>query len=191
MCWLMGFIFPYSFFSHRLQEGGWGERYVLLFSETKFAPVGCVSRMAVCCSTPIVYFCAVWRADNLSESEGEMDGPHNQVVLPQDVRGRGNIKAAQSAIRSVVNCMAIIFFCALSIGRNHILTDTLPRDSIFICCRVHVGTLTVADLANWVWFRHPSLENWNCVTRSRERRSKAVLWPVLSSGVLPLIGQLS
>ena len=35
-----------------------------------------------------------------------MDGPHNQVVLPQEVRGRGNIKAAQSAIRSVVNCMA-------------------------------------------------------------------------------------
>lgn len=35
-----------------------------------------------------------------------MDGPHNQVVLPQEVRGRGNIKAAQSAIRSVVTGMA-------------------------------------------------------------------------------------
>jgi len=34
-----------------------------------------------------------------SESEGEMDGEHNQVDLPQAMPGRGNIKAQQSAIR--------------------------------------------------------------------------------------------
>ncbi|PVD38432.1 hypothetical protein C0Q70_01047 [Pomacea canaliculata] len=39
------------------------------------------------------------RGGNLSESEGEMDGPHNEVTLPQEVRGRGNIKATQSAVR--------------------------------------------------------------------------------------------
>ncbi|XP_076461005.1 suppressor of SWI4 1 homolog isoform X2 [Babylonia areolata] len=41
----------------------------------------------------------VEKGGNMSESEGEMDGPHNEVVLPQDVRGRGNVKATQSAIR--------------------------------------------------------------------------------------------
>lgn len=35
----------------------------------------------------------------MSESEGEMDGPQNQVILPQHIPGRGNIKSAQSAIR--------------------------------------------------------------------------------------------
>ncbi|KAK7111937.1 suppressor of SWI4 1 homolog [Littorina saxatilis] len=41
----------------------------------------------------------VEKGGNASESEGEFDGPHNQVVLPQEVRGRGNVKATQSAIR--------------------------------------------------------------------------------------------
>ncbi|KAL8619200.1 hypothetical protein ACOMHN_049982 [Nucella lapillus] len=41
----------------------------------------------------------VEKGGNMSESEGEMDGPHNEVVLPQEVRGRGNVKATQSAIR--------------------------------------------------------------------------------------------
>jgi len=34
-----------------------------------------------------------------SESEGEMDGEHNQIDLPQSMPGRGNVKAQQSAIR--------------------------------------------------------------------------------------------
>jgi len=34
-----------------------------------------------------------------SESEGEMDGEHNQVDLPQSMPGRGNVKSQQSAIR--------------------------------------------------------------------------------------------
>ncbi|ESO84096.1 hypothetical protein LOTGIDRAFT_184139 [Lottia gigantea] len=36
---------------------------------------------------------------NLSESEAEFDGPHNEVTLPQNVFGRGNMKSSQSAIR--------------------------------------------------------------------------------------------
>ncbi|KAK6170878.1 hypothetical protein SNE40_019168 [Patella caerulea] len=39
------------------------------------------------------------KGGNLSESEAELDGPHNEVTLPQNVFGRGNIKSAQSAIR--------------------------------------------------------------------------------------------
>ena len=35
----------------------------------------------------------------MSESEAEMDGEENEVILPQQVAGRGNIKAAKSAIR--------------------------------------------------------------------------------------------
>lgn len=34
-----------------------------------------------------------------SESEGEMDGEHNQIDLPQSMPGRGNVKSQQSAIR--------------------------------------------------------------------------------------------
>lgn len=34
-----------------------------------------------------------------SESEGEMDGDHNQIDLPQSMPGRGNVKSQQSAIR--------------------------------------------------------------------------------------------
>ncbi len=41
----------------------------------------------------------LFRGGNLSESEAEMDGPHNEVTLPQEMRGRGNLKAGQSAIR--------------------------------------------------------------------------------------------
>lgn len=41
----------------------------------------------------------VEKGGNFSESENEMDGPHNEVVLPQEVRGRGNVKSTQSAIR--------------------------------------------------------------------------------------------
>ncbi|XP_060074843.1 suppressor of SWI4 1 homolog [Ylistrum balloti] len=36
---------------------------------------------------------------NLSESEAELDGPDNEVVLPQRISSRGNIKATKSAIR--------------------------------------------------------------------------------------------
>ena len=36
---------------------------------------------------------------NLSESEAEPDGEHNEVTLPQDLPGRGNTKSAKSAIR--------------------------------------------------------------------------------------------
>jgi len=36
---------------------------------------------------------------NLSESEVELDGEHNEVTLPQDLPGRGNTKSAKSAIR--------------------------------------------------------------------------------------------
>ena len=39
------------------------------------------------------------RGGDLSESEAELDGPHNEVLLPQDMSSRGNIKAAKSAIR--------------------------------------------------------------------------------------------
>jgi len=41
-----------------------------------------------------------WCSDgNLSESEVELDGEHNEVTLPQDLSGRGNTKSAKSAIR--------------------------------------------------------------------------------------------
>ena len=40
-----------------------------------------------------------FRGGNLSESEAEMDGPHNEVELPQALAGRGNMKTAKSAIR--------------------------------------------------------------------------------------------
>ncbi|XP_074647043.1 suppressor of SWI4 1 homolog [Tubulanus polymorphus] len=36
---------------------------------------------------------------NLSESEVELDGPHNEIVLPQNMPGKGNKRASQSAIR--------------------------------------------------------------------------------------------
>ncbi|XP_064610721.1 suppressor of SWI4 1 homolog isoform X2 [Liolophura sinensis] len=36
---------------------------------------------------------------NVSESEGEQDGPDNEVTLPQSVSSRGNLKSTQSAIR--------------------------------------------------------------------------------------------
>ncbi len=42
-----------------------------------------------------------FRGGDLSESEAELDGPHNEVVLPQELAGRGNIQAAKSAIRFV------------------------------------------------------------------------------------------
>jgi len=43
---------------------------------------------------------SVFRSDgNLSESEAELDGEHNEVTLPQDLPGRGNTKSAKSAIR--------------------------------------------------------------------------------------------
>lgn len=38
-------------------------------------------------------------AGDLSESEAELDGPHNEVILPQEMTSRGNIKAAKSAVR--------------------------------------------------------------------------------------------
>jgi len=39
------------------------------------------------------------RGGTLSESEAEMDGPHNEVILPQKVSSRGNMVAQKSAIR--------------------------------------------------------------------------------------------
>lgn len=36
---------------------------------------------------------------NVSESEGEQDGPDNEVTLPQSISSRGNLKSTQSAIR--------------------------------------------------------------------------------------------
>ena len=42
-----------------------------------------------------------FRDGNLSESEAEMDGPHNEVILPQALSSRGNIKSTKSAIRQV------------------------------------------------------------------------------------------
>ncbi|XP_033098988.1 suppressor of SWI4 1 homolog [Anneissia japonica] len=40
-------------------------------------------------------------AGNLSESEAEQDGPHNEVNLPQSIGSRGNMTAEKSAIRLV------------------------------------------------------------------------------------------
>jgi hypothetical protein len=51
------------------------------------------------CVCVLFYFIYFSFRGNLSESEGEMDGPLGEVVLPQEVRGRGNVKAQQSAIR--------------------------------------------------------------------------------------------
>ena len=42
-----------------------------------------------------------FRAGYLSDSEAELDGEHNEVVLPQHVSSRGNIKSTKSAIRCV------------------------------------------------------------------------------------------
>ncbi|XP_052816687.1 suppressor of SWI4 1 homolog [Mya arenaria] len=39
------------------------------------------------------------RAGYSSESEVELDGPMNEVVLPQNIKSRGNIKSAKSAVR--------------------------------------------------------------------------------------------
>jgi len=36
---------------------------------------------------------------DLSESEAEFDGPHNEILLPQEMTSRGNMKAAKSAVR--------------------------------------------------------------------------------------------
>ncbi|CAH1795415.1 unnamed protein product [Owenia fusiformis] len=41
----------------------------------------------------------ITKGGNISDSEGELDGPHNEVVLPQTIASRGNIKSANSAIR--------------------------------------------------------------------------------------------
>lgn len=35
---------------------------------------------------------------DMSESEAEMDGPHNEVELPQDMK-KGKFKATKSAVR--------------------------------------------------------------------------------------------
>lgn len=39
------------------------------------------------------------KGGNMSESEAEPDGLHNEVILPQHISGPGNIKSAKSAIR--------------------------------------------------------------------------------------------
>ncbi|KAG1695310.1 Suppressor of SWI4 1 [Nymphon striatum] len=38
---------------------------------------------------------------NVSESEGEQDGPENEVELPQSINSRGNVASEQSAIRLI------------------------------------------------------------------------------------------
>lgn len=43
----------------------------------------------------------VTKSGNLSESEAEIDGPENEVVLPQHISSRGNIQSEKSAIRLV------------------------------------------------------------------------------------------
>lgn len=49
----------------------------------------------------------------MSESEVELDGPQNEVTLPQDLPGRGNVKLAKSAIRCrldvIINCMKLLY----------------------------------------------------------------------------------
>merc|ERR1712168_1724203 len=39
------------------------------------------------------------KCGDLSESEVELDGEHNEVILPQELSSRGNIKSSKSAIR--------------------------------------------------------------------------------------------
>ncbi|XP_067122245.1 suppressor of SWI4 1 homolog [Centruroides vittatus] len=43
----------------------------------------------------------ITKSGNLSESEAEPDGPENEVVLPQHISSRGNIKSEKSAIRLI------------------------------------------------------------------------------------------
>lgn len=45
-----------------------------------------------------VFVSVVYRDGNASESEAELDGPHNEVLLPQDLSGL-NVKSSRSAIR--------------------------------------------------------------------------------------------
>ena len=37
----------------------------------------------------------------MSDGEGELDGPTNEVTLPQKMSGRGNVELAKSAIKLV------------------------------------------------------------------------------------------
>lgn len=39
----------------------------------------------------------------MSDGEAELDGPANEVTLPQKMSGRGNIELAKSAIRLVAD----------------------------------------------------------------------------------------
>lgn len=57
-------------------------------------PFGTVSEYSL-------YLFIYFRAGYLSDSEAELDGEHNEVVLPQHVSSRGNIKSTKSAIRCV------------------------------------------------------------------------------------------
>ena len=53
--------------------------------------------MSVC-----IYFLS-WLSSSgqLSESEAEMDGDHNEVTLPQRLASRGNMDNAKSALRLI------------------------------------------------------------------------------------------
>jgi len=53
--------------------------------------------------------CDICRDRNASESEAELDGDENTVILPQDVAGRGNIKSAKSGIRLINICINFLF----------------------------------------------------------------------------------
>lgn len=50
-------------------------------------------------STAACEWACLSRDGNLSESEGEMDGPANEVTLPQKLTSRGNVEAGKSAIK--------------------------------------------------------------------------------------------
>ncbi|XP_022241580.1 suppressor of SWI4 1 homolog [Limulus polyphemus] len=43
----------------------------------------------------------IMKSGNLSESEAEVDGPENQVILPQNISSRGNIASHKSSLRLI------------------------------------------------------------------------------------------
>lgn len=57
----------------------------------------------------------IYRGGDLSESEAELDGPHNEVVVPQERTGRGNIKGSKSAIRYVLIDFQVFPSCIMLI----------------------------------------------------------------------------
>jgi len=66
----------------------------------------------------VEYICC--RDGNLSESEVEMDGEHNEVTLPQDLPGHGNNKSAKSAIRYAAHFYIFLVRVASSVFTAHL-----------------------------------------------------------------------